>query len=112
MSVDPADNPQVPGSDLYNYQNYSPGPSCNGLPYPNQTANYPHPGVSAAAVKANAAALTTPTYGDIGPVGSAFENDVISMVAAPLMQTSPHDVPGITDLLLGPLMRGTAVSLG
>src|SRR3954471_15604180 len=31
LYVDPADNPQVPGSDLYNYGNYGPA-SCSGLP--------------------------------------------------------------------------------
>jgi phospholipid/cholesterol/gamma-HCH transport system substrate-binding protein len=112
LYVDPADNPQTPGSDLYNYQNYSKSPSCNGLPYPNQTANYPHPGVSAATVAANDAAVRASAYGDIGPVGSPYENDLVSVIAAPLLNVAPHDVPGMADLLLGPLMRGTAVSLG
>jgi phospholipid/cholesterol/gamma-HCH transport system substrate-binding protein len=114
LYVDPGDNPQVPGSDLYNYQNYGPA-SCSGLPYPGvpaTAANEPHPGVSNAQLKANMAALATPTYGDIGPIGSAYETDLINVVAAPLMQTAPGQVPSIADLLLGPLMRGTAVSLG
>jgi phospholipid/cholesterol/gamma-HCH transport system substrate-binding protein len=63
-------------------------------------------------VRANAAALTTPAYGDIGPIGSANELGFVNVVAAPLMQSAPRDVPPITDLLLGPLLRGTAVSLG
>src|SRR3954454_3228343 len=60
LYVDPADNPQTPGSDLYNYENYAPAPSCNGLPYPGEPVtaeNEPHPGVSAATVAANEAAL-------------------------------------------------------
>jgi hypothetical protein len=112
LYVDPADNPQSPGSDLYNYENYSKSPSCNGLPYPNQAANYPHPGVSAATVAANDAAVRASAYGDIGPVGSTYENDLVSVIAAPLLNVAPHDVPSMADLLLGPLMRGTAVSLG
>jgi virulence factor Mce-like protein len=108
----PADNPQVPGSDLYNYQNFSKSPSCNGLPYPNQGASYPHPGVSSTAVAAHEKALTTPAVGDIGPVGSVNENDLVGAVAAPLLQVSPNDVPPVADLLLGPLLRGSAVSLG
>jgi len=112
LYVDPADNPQVPGSDLYNYQNYSKSPSCNGLPYPSQAASYPHPGVSASTVAAHQAALTTPAIGDIGPVGSVNENALVGVVAAPLMQVSPSDVPPVADLLLGPLLRGSAVSLG
>jgi virulence factor Mce-like protein len=110
--ADPADNPQVPGSDLYNYQNFSKTPSCNGLPYPNQAASYPHPGVSSATVAAHEKALTTPAVGDIGPVGSVNENDLVGVVAAPLLQVAPGDVPPIADLLLGPLLRGSAVSLG
>jgi hypothetical protein len=99
---------------LYNYQNYGPA-SCAGLPYPGVPAtgqNEPHPGVSAATVKANEAALRTPAYGDIGPVGSAYENELVSAVAAPLLRVAPRDVPSLADLLLGPLMRGTAVTLG
>jgi phospholipid/cholesterol/gamma-HCH transport system substrate-binding protein len=111
LYVDPADNPQVPGSDLYNYANYGPA-SCAGLPYPGQSANYPHPGVSSATVAANEAALRAPAYGDIGPVGSKYENDLVDVVAAPLLKVAPTDVPAMADLLLGPLMRGTAVSLG
>jgi phospholipid/cholesterol/gamma-HCH transport system substrate-binding protein len=112
LYVDPADNPQTPGSDLYNYQNYAPGPSCNGLPYPNAPANYPHPGVSSATVAANEAALRATAYGDIGPVGSSYEKDLVSIIAAPMLNIAPRDVPGLADLLLAPLMRGTAVSLG
>ena len=51
--------------------------------------NEPHPGVSAATVRANEAALTTPAFGDIGPIGSAFERDSVDIVAAPLMQSAP-----------------------
>src|SRR3954466_3447774 len=111
LYVDPADNPQTPGSDLYNYSNYGPA-SCAGLPYPNQAANYPHPGVSAATAAANNAAVRASAYGDIGPVGSKYENDLVSVIAAPMLNVAPRDVPSMADLLLGPLMRGTAVSLG
>src|SRR3954470_6457689 len=111
LYVDPADNPQTPGSDLYQYHNYGP-PSCAGLPYPNQSANYPHPGVSAAEVNARSAALNTTAYGDIGGVGSSYENELVDAVAAPMLNVAPRDVPSMADLLLGPLMRGTAVSLG
>ncbi|MFL6241380.1 MAG: MCE family protein [Actinomycetes bacterium] len=110
--VTPADNPQDPGSDLYHYNNYSKSPSCNGLPYPNQAANYPHPGVSAATVAANDAALRSSAYGDIGPVGSADENDIVNLVSAPMLNVPPQDVPSLADVLLGPLMRGSVVSLG
>jgi virulence factor Mce-like protein len=109
--VEPADNPQDPRSDLYNYHNYGPA-SCAGLPYPSQPANYPHPGVSSATVRANANALTTPAFGDIGPIGSTNELGFVNVVAAPMLQLAPRDVPPVADLLLGPLLRGSAVSLG
>jgi virulence factor Mce-like protein len=112
LYVDPADNPQTPGSDLYNYHNFSKTASCNGLPYPGQPANYPHPGVSSATVAANESALNATALGDIGPVGSTDESDLVDVVAAPLLQVSPQDVPPVADLLLGPLLRGSAVSLG
>jgi virulence factor Mce-like protein len=86
-------------------------PSCAGLPMPGVQYTYPHPGVSQATVNANAAALQQNAYGDIGPVGSAGEQSFVQALASPLLNVSPSEVPAITDLLLGPMLRGAAVSL-
>jgi virulence factor Mce-like protein len=111
LYTDPNDNPQVPGSDLYQYHSYGP-PNCAGLPYPGAPAHYQHPGVPSSEVNARAAALQAQAYGDIGPVGSLYENELVSAVAAPILGVAPQDVPSLADVLLGPLMRGTTVSLG
>jgi hypothetical protein len=78
---------------------------------PGVAYTYPHPGVSQATVNANAAALQQTAYGDIGPIGSAEEQGFVSAIASPLLNVSPENVPTFTALLLGPLLRGTEVSL-
>jgi len=49
--------------------------------------------------------------GDGTIVGSAYENDLIDLLASPALGTSPGDVPGWAGLLVGPLYRGTEVEL-
>jgi ABC-type transporter Mla subunit MlaD len=102
-----ADNPQ----DTHLYERLPAAPSCAGLPQPGVKFTYPHPGVKESTVRANEAALRTPGYGDIGPVGSAGEIGVVDSLAGPLMGRPVNDVPDFTTLLLGPLLRGAAVSL-
>jgi virulence factor Mce-like protein len=86
-------------------------PSCAGLPQPGVAYTYPTANVPIATANANAAALQQTAYGDIGPIGSAGELSFINAIASPLMNMAPEEVPTITDLLLGPMFRGTAVSL-
>jgi len=102
-----ADNPKQ--SHLYQRL---PGPqSCAGLPMPGVKFTYPHPGVSESTVRANEAALRTPAYGDIGPVGSRSEISIVDSLAGQLLGRPSVSVPDFTTLLLGPLLRGSAVSL-
>ncbi|ADJ44224.1 ABC transporter substrate-binding protein [Amycolatopsis mediterranei S699] len=49
--------------------------------------------------------------GDGTIVGSAYENDLIDLLASPALGTSPGAVPGWAGLLVGPLYRGTEVEL-
>ncbi|MET8854285.1 MCE family protein [Amycolatopsis sp. NPDC004625] len=49
--------------------------------------------------------------GDGTIVGSAYENDLIDLLASPALGTSPGDVPGWAGLLVGPLYRGAEVEL-
>ncbi|MCR6490439.1 MCE family protein [Amycolatopsis sp. OK19-0408] len=44
-------------------------------------------------------------------VGSAYENDLIDLLASPALGTSPGDVPGWAGLIVGPLYRGAEVEL-
>ncbi|GAB3143051.1 MCE family protein [Amycolatopsis stemonae] len=44
-------------------------------------------------------------------VGSAYETDLIGLLASPALGTSPGDVPGWAGLLVGPLYRGAEVEL-
>lgn len=49
--------------------------------------------------------------GDGTIVGSAYENDLIDLLASPALGTSPGDVPGWAGLIVGPLYRGAEVEL-
>jgi phospholipid/cholesterol/gamma-HCH transport system substrate-binding protein len=43
--------------------------------------------------------------------GTAQERDLVNLIAAPVLETHVEDVPDVTTLLLGPLVRGGAVNL-
>ncbi|VVJ16826.1 MCE-family protein MceA [Amycolatopsis camponoti] len=49
--------------------------------------------------------------GDGSIVGSAYESELIALLASPALGTSPGDVPGWAGLLVGPLYRGAEVEL-
>ncbi|SEF34156.1 virulence factor Mce family protein [Amycolatopsis pretoriensis] len=49
--------------------------------------------------------------GDGTIVGSAYETDLIDLLASPALGTSPGDVPGWAGLIVGPLYRGAEVEL-
>ncbi|MEV6827884.1 MCE family protein [Amycolatopsis sp. NPDC051102] len=49
--------------------------------------------------------------GDGTIVGSAYENDLIDLLASPALGSSPGAVPGWAGLLVGPLYRGAEVEL-
>ncbi|MFJ7217057.1 MCE family protein [Amycolatopsis sp. NPDC098790] len=44
-------------------------------------------------------------------VGSAYETDLIDLLASPALGTAPGDVPGWAGLIVGPLYRGAEVEL-
>jgi ABC-type transporter Mla subunit MlaD len=110
-ALPPQSKRYLPGADEPTYANYGPA-NCNGLPQPgDNTPNYPSPGVSSAEVEANAAAVGQRAYGDIGPIGSANEIDVINALAGALMNRPVDDVDSVAALLLGPLVRGMEADL-
>jgi len=87
----------VPGKDAPDYHAYGPA-NCWGLPW--QGARSPDPLPAPA-----------PAAGDLGPVGSAAEQKVIGALVAPSLGGAPDAGAGtLADLLMGPLVRGTAVS--
>jgi virulence factor Mce-like protein len=105
--------PGPEGDDPKDLYSELPGPpSCGGLPQPGVKFTYPHPNTSSATVKANDARFTHPVVvGDIGPIGSSDEHGVISTIASSLLATAPSNVPALTDLLLGPILRGNEVTV-
>ncbi|MFL6140048.1 MAG: MCE family protein [Frankiaceae bacterium] len=89
----------VPGKDWPSYRGYGP-PSCHGLPSPGS----PPP--------AHGAALPD-VPGDLGPVGSAAEQHLVTALVAPVLGApgaGGSTSPGLADLLMGPMLRGTAVT--
>jgi virulence factor Mce-like protein len=90
----------LPGKDRPSYRQYGPA-SCHGLPGhgsppPTQTGGASLPGVQ----------------GDLGPVGTAAEQQLVAALVAPTLGGSTGDptAAGLADLLMGPMLRGTAVS--
>jgi hypothetical protein len=112
------------------------GPDCYGLPTPGWTQENPYPGnhfadgthgaptsldVSSTPAAAAAAtgdtqpgarppldpALVDPTS---GPAGTAAEQEVTDALLAPILGLQPDQVPDISNLLVGPLARGTEVT--
>lgn len=106
------------------------GPSCYGLPTPGWNQQNPYPGnhfadgTHGAATALDLAGAPAPTSapGDgsaaggqppvdptSGPAGTAAEQAVTDALLAPILGLSPDQVPDISNLLVGPLARGTQV---
>jgi hypothetical protein len=105
------------------------GPSCYGLPTPGWDQAHPYPGnhfadgtkgsptsldmteapaaAGAGATGGGPAVAGTPTSGDAGP---AAEQAVTDAQLAPVLGVPPEQVPDISNLLVGPLARGTQVT--
>lgn len=103
------------------------GPSCYGLPSPGWDQSHPYPGnhfadgthgaptsldVSQAAGQGQGAdstqtQLADPTSGD---AGTASEQAVTDALLAPVLGVPVDQVPDISNLLVGPLARGTQVT--
>jgi phospholipid/cholesterol/gamma-HCH transport system substrate-binding protein len=110
----------LPGVDEPKYEDKR-GPRCYpSVPHPGVWPQYPPDG----AIKDGSTKPPPPKYppeelpaggGAIGGsgtiVGSAYENDLIDLLASPALGTSPGDVPGWAGLIVGPLYRGAEVEL-
>ncbi len=87
-----------PGRDTPAYDAGS-GPRCPAVPY---LGTLPRPSVRAA---------TPAAEQDLGPANSPQENDLVNELLAPAAGESPGDLPDWSSLLVGPLYRGTEVTL-
>ncbi|WP_410609195.1 MCE family protein [Amycolatopsis sp. lyj-109] len=110
----------LPGVDEPKYEDKR-GPRCYpSVPHPGVWPQYPPDG----AIKDGSSKPPPPKYppetlpagggavgGDGTIVGSAYENDLIDLLASPALGTSPGNVPGWAGLLVGPLYRGAEVEL-
>ncbi|WP_372668516.1 MCE family protein [Amycolatopsis kentuckyensis] len=110
----------LPGVDEPKYDDKR-GPRCYpSVPHPGVWPQYPPDG----AIKDGSTKPPPPKYppeelpagggavgGDGTIVGSAYENDLIDLLASPALGTSPGDVPGWAGLIVGPLYRGAEVEL-
>jgi virulence factor Mce-like protein len=82
------------------------GPDCRGLPNP----QVPAPGVDLkdGTTPDNTSPLASGP--NSGLAGTAAEQHVVNSLLAPVMNVPADQVPPVATLLMGPLMRGTAVS--
>ncbi|MDQ7802294.1 MCE family protein [Amycolatopsis sp. A133] len=110
----------LPGVDEPKYEDKR-GPRCYpSVPHPGVWPQYPPDG----AIEDGSSKPPPPKYppeelpagggaigGDGTIVGSAYENDLIDLLASPALGTSPGEVPGWAGLLVGPLYRGAEVEL-
>ncbi|WP_410568597.1 MCE family protein [Amycolatopsis sp. cmx-4-61] len=110
----------LPGVDEPKYEDKR-GPRCYPqVPKPGVWPQYPPDG----AIRDGSSKPAPPKYppetlpagggalgGDGTIVGSAYENDLIGLLASPALGTAPGDVPGWAGLLVGPLYRGAEVEL-
>jgi phospholipid/cholesterol/gamma-HCH transport system substrate-binding protein len=95
-------------SDNYACAGYTAPPSCPAAP----------PSGAAATTRKSKSSTKTNALGSLssvntnGTVGSAAEQDFIQQLLTPLLGSSGKDVPaGLADLLVGPMLRGMAVSI-
>lgn len=99
------------------------GPDCRGLPAPYGSQANPYPGEripdgtsqggSSGAGSALPSSLTNGTAyldPDAGVAGTPQEQAVTDALFAPMMGTTPDRMPDISNLLLGPVVRGTQVN--
>ncbi|RSM40015.1 MCE family protein [Amycolatopsis balhimycina DSM 5908] len=110
----------LPGVDEPKYEDKR-GPRCYPqVPKPGVWPQYPPDGAikdgsSKPAPPKNPPETLPAGSGAVGGngtiVGSAYEDDLIDLLASPALGTSPGDVPGWAGLLVGPLYRGAEVEL-
>ncbi|MFD4259878.1 MCE family protein [Streptomyces sp. NPDC058534] len=88
-----------PGRDTPVYDSGG-GPRCPSVPY---VGSLPRPTARTASAAAEQ---------DLGPANSPSENDLVNELLAPAAGKSPKDLPDWSSLLVGPVYRGTEVTLG
>ncbi|MFF9483803.1 MCE family protein [Streptomyces sp. NPDC014676] len=88
-----------PGRDTPVYDSGG-GPRCPSVPY---LGSLPRP---------TARTATPAAEQDLGPANSPAENDLVNELLAPAAGESPGDLPDWSSLLVGPVYRGTEVTLG
>jgi len=105
------------------------GPSCYGLPTPGWDQAHPYPGNhfadgtkgSPTSLDTAAPPMAAPGAGEAdgpavpgvptsGEAGTAAEQAVTDALLAPVLGVPPDQVPDISNLLIGPLARGTQVT--
>jgi virulence factor Mce-like protein len=86
---------------------------CSGTPPPPPTCGGSQsPAVANSRRKHVAAASTLPSVDSSGTVGSLAEQDFVAGLLGPLVGGGQGALPrGLTDLLVGPMLRGMAVSV-
>ena len=87
-----------PGRDTPVYDSGG-GPRCPSVPY---VGALPRPTARTASTAADQ---------DLGPANSPSENDLVNELLAPAVGESPEDLPDWSSLLVGPVYRGTEVTL-
>jgi virulence factor Mce-like protein len=90
------------GKDNPDYHHYGP-PSCDGLPQQG-------PPTSHGTGSSPSLPQLPSVPGDVGPVGDLAEQHVVTALVAPALGGDSSGAAGLADLLMGPMMRGTAVS--
>jgi phospholipid/cholesterol/gamma-HCH transport system substrate-binding protein len=90
------------------------GPGCRTLPDPpyDQSNPVPRSGVEDGAGEGPGPGSRAPVF-DVtsGYAGTAGEQRLVDALVAPMLRTSPDEVPDIVTLLVGPMARGTQVNL-
>ncbi len=113
----PADDPEY-GADI--------GPACHELPLPPHSQQNPAPGIPVEVYHKSgitgfhgkyragfgAGFGSDRTYRISGTFsGTAAEQRLMASLVGPVLGVTPDEVPGVTTMLLGPLTRGTEVSV-
>ncbi|HET8614315.1 MAG TPA: MCE family protein [Actinomycetales bacterium] len=127
LEVVPQRSAYVPGEEP-SWQDHR-GPSCYGLPAPGWDQSHPYPGnhfadgTHGAPTSLPPGSVRTAAAGDggtggpspladpaSGQAGTAAEQAVTDALLAPVLGLEPDQVPDISNLLVGPLARGTQVT--
>lgn len=103
-----------PGVDAPRYGDNL-GPHCYAVPFGgiklDDGASAPHPGQPVVPPTAAAADSLQAPAGGLGLPNSPQENELVNELLAPGLNVPPDQLPSWSSVLLGPLYRGTTVSI-